>query len=345
MKTQRYFFITLILIGLSFFSNGQGRFGLEVDSLNNSYPLGKLDSFQIKVFNKSTQDTIYRDFHVTFYNTNTGASGVFSDTVTKIVPPQDTVRPDAIFRATGNLANVGINTFRFKGELLSGFVPSDTIRKSVNITDTVNNPLKVDLNPDDSLSTMLEDTFRMGDVDSFKVGLINKGNGVLDTLLKVNYKAADSLMTGEIVDSINLNLPVGDTLTTKGSFIANSAYVPGGPSGVAIWPEFIDPGTPAGDTVLHNIYVMDTTSAIPETPNNFKTEIYPNPAKQTIHIETGDQKNISHVSITTLQGSLVQYHEDFATKIPIRGLSPGTYLMTITFRDQKKIHKKIIKRP
>ncbi len=349
MVLQRLLLTALLFVFSSLTLNAQQILSIDSDSLQSTYQLGDTDTVTCTIENVSSSDTLYEPIDVLYLSQQKSNEGLFVDSFSNIIHPGDIKTVQAIFKATGQFVDIGQNKIDlFSRGLFSGVIRSDSTTKTITIKDTVSHPLAIDLNPDDSAQTILEDTLRMGAIDTFLFGITNNGNAPIDTTIDVLYQGKNVNQVGTIKDSAQINLAPKDSDTMSGTFNANSAYVPGGPSGVAIWPSFTaDPGSLAGDTVTHNIFIKDTTSSIPNqykaTPN--AVEIYPNPAAQAIQVNSKNGKSIEYVRIRTLGGKTIKTYQGSTNTIPLNNLKQGTYLLRIQFEDHTMLSKKVIKRP
>lgn len=93
---------------------------------------------------------------------------------------------------------------------------------------------------------------------------------------------------------------------------------------------------------LQHFAIASTTLAVNEPFTNAleSIKIYPNPAKNILHIELPNQFKDFNVEITDMTGKLVLKTEN-QNEINISGIDSGNYIVTITFNGEK-ISKKII---
>lgn len=93
---------------------------------------------------------------------------------------------------------------------------------------------------------------------------------------------------------------------------------------------------------LQHFAVASTTLAVNEPFTNplESIKIYPNPAKNILHIEMPNQSKDFSVEITDMTGKLVLKTEN-QNEINISGIDSGNYIATISFKGEK-ISKKII---
>lgn len=348
MAPKKLFLTALLLLFSGSFLQAQEIVSIDSDDLKSTYNLGDIDTVECIIQNVTASDTLRNPVDILYSAQQESTEGLFVDSFAGGLLPGNIDTVQALFKATGQYLNVGQNQVDlFARGILSNTIRSDSTTKTITVNDTVTHPLSIDLNPDDSAQTNLEDTLTMGEVDTFPIGLKNDGNAPLDTTVSILYQGENSNQVGTIEDSIQLNLAAGDSVSRSGNFQANSAYLPGGPSGVAIWPSFTIPGSLAGDTVMHNIYIEDTTSA---RPNQYKADpdaanIYPNPTTEAIKIKAERDKSIEYVRISTLEGKTVNTYHRATNTIPFNHLEQGMYLLEIAFRDQTQLSKKIIKQP
>lgn len=319
---------------------------LSLDTLQTSYELGEVDSFHATVVN-SSQDSVYQNAALYFKNENGSNVKRLSDTLDPFIFPGDTLNPEVNLSVTPPQFNIGTNNIEIWAETVTGRSISDSLETTINVKDTVANPIAINTEPVDSFGPNNPDSIPFGYSDTFSVEFENVSNRPIDTHVSVFYQVNASFQKGAIIDSHQLSLQPQSSTQEDGEFIANSAYVPGGPSAVAIWPEFTNPGDIAGDTVFYNIYVQDTSSGIPESLRAQKNAIklFPNPVKTEVRLATKQHKNIERVSIVSLKGEKLETYQDPKQKLNLAGFPAGSYLMNIRFEDNTRLTKKLIINP
>lgn len=93
---------------------------------------------------------------------------------------------------------------------------------------------------------------------------------------------------------------------------------------------------------LQHFAVATTVLAIDEAQKNSdQIKIYPNPAKNILHIETPSSVKNFTVEISDMSGKLVLKSEN-QNEINISRISSGNYICTISFNGEKTSKKIII---
>lgn len=88
-----------------------------------------------------------------------------------------------------------------------------------------------------------------------------------------------------------------------------------------------------------------TTNSVGIQENNFlkkKVKVYPNPAKETLHIEKLEQLNIEELYLTDISGKVVRHFNKKAVNLDVSTLARGTYLLQFKSKEGAFVKKVVL---
>ncbi len=87
--------------------------------------------------------------------------------------------------------------------------------------------------------------------------------------------------------------------------------------------------------------LLTSVATLPSPENIIK--IHPNPSKGNINVDLGSTKISESWTLFSLNGQVIQSEKIHSkNQFEIKGMSPGFYLLTISFEDGRKVNRKII---
>ena len=103
--------------------------------------------------------------------------------------------------------------------------------------------------------------------------------------------------------------------------------------------------------LFYSLEIFDIKNCRIETPwgvNNYNKEseinVYPNPAKDLLHIEIKESMNIHAISLINIQGQIIRRYEPAARQLDISGIAEGFYFIKLSSSEGDIIKKVLIEK-
>lgn len=177
--------------------------------------------------------------------------------------------------------------------------------------------------------------------DSILITIKNTGStffqGEADVILVAGTGVPDTLF----LDSIGgTNLAPGDSVIRRPPpYQFNSVHFDDGDNIVVVWPQARTSGTLA-DSLLFLVHFVSLQS-ITEAAKNV-LQIFPNPGTDLIHLGILEINQVEYVRIFNSEGRLVYHSSGNPGMIPVRGWTPGLYLLEVLGNKRKYSGRLII---
>ena len=99
---------------------------------------------------------------------------------------------------------------------------------------------------------------------------------------------------------------------------------------------------------LETLYIKNCRIETPWGVNNSNKEseinIYPNPAKDRLHLEIKESMNIHAISLINIQGQIIRRYEPIATQLDISNIAEGFYFIKLSSSEGDVVKKVLIKK-